>query len=201
MRQGENWAVRGPNGAGKSTFLRLLAGEERAAPGGRIERLDFGERPGVWEVKARVGLVTPQLQADHRQDTLGEEVVLSGFFASIGLGDEPSAPQRAQARRWMHRLGVGHLAGLGIHSLSYGELRKLLVARALVRDPEVLLLDEPFNGLDPEARQDVMELVQRLCEEGTHLVLVTHHDAEIVPAVNRVLELREGRIAYQGPRT
>jgi molybdate transport system ATP-binding protein len=199
MREGENWVVRGPNGAGKSTFLRLLAGEEHAAPGGRIERLGLGERPSVWEVKARVGLVTPQLQADHRQDALGEEVVLSGFFASIGLGDEPTEPQRAQARRWMHRLGVGHLAGLGIHSLSYGELRKLLVARALVRDPEVLLLDEPFNGLDPEARQDVMELVQRLCEEGTHLVLVTHHDAEIVPAVNRVLELREGRIAYQGP--
>jgi molybdate transport system ATP-binding protein len=200
MREGENWAVRGPNGAGKSTFLRLLCGEEHAAPGGKVRRLDLGERASVWEVKARVGLVTPQLQSDHRADHLGEEVVLSGFFASIGLGDEPSAAQRKAARRWMERLGIGHLAGRRIHSLSYGELRKLLLARALVRDPEVLLLDEPFNGLDPRSRVEMMELVEGLCQGGTRVVLVTHHDGEVLPCVNRVLELRDGRIVYQGQR-
>ncbi len=200
MRDGENWVVRGPNGAGKSTFLRLLAAEEHAAPGGRIERLDLGDRPSVWDVKARIGMVTPRLQADHRLDASGEEVVLSGFFASIGLGDEPTPAQREAAARWMDRLGAGHLARRRIDSLSYGELRRLLVARALVTEPELLLLDEPFNGLDPSSREALMRVVQGLCESGTRIVLVTHHDSEVVPAVNRELELRDGRIVRQGPR-
>jgi molybdate transport system ATP-binding protein len=199
MRDGENWVVRGPNGAGKSTFLRLLLAEEHAAPGGRIERLDLGDRPSVWDVKARIGAVTPRLQADHRLDAAGEEVVLSGFFASIGLGGEPSPAQREAAARWMDRLGVGQLARRRIDSLSYGELRKLLLARALVVEPEVLLLDEPFNGLDPASREETMRVVQDLCESGTRIVLVTHHDSEVVPAVNRELELRDGRIVRQGP--
>jgi len=200
MRDGENWVVRGPNGAGKSTFLRLLAAEEHAAPGGRIERLDLGDRPSVWDVKARIGMVTPRLQADHRLDASGEEVVLSGFFASIGLGDEPTPAQRQAAARWMERLGAGHLARRRIDSLSYGELRRLLLARALVTEPELLLLDEPFNGLDPSSREEMMRVVQELCESGTRIVLVTHHDSEVVPAVNRELELRDGRIVRQGPR-
>jgi molybdate transport system ATP-binding protein len=200
MLDGENWVVRGPNGAGKSTFLRLLVAEEHAAPGGRIERLDLGDRPSVWDVKARVGVVTPRLQADHRLDASGEEVVLSGFFASIGLGGEPAPAQREAAARWMDRLGVGHLARRRIDSLSYGELRKLLLARALVTEPEVLLLDEPFNGLDPSSREEMMRVVQALCESGTRIVLVTHHDSEVVPAVNRELEMRDGRIVRQGPR-
>ena len=200
MRDGENWVVRGPNGSGKSTFLRLLLAEEHAAPGGRIERLDLGDRPSVWDVKARIGAVTPKLQADHRLDAAGEEVVLSGFFASVGLGGEPSPAQRQAAARWMDRLGVDHLARRRIDSLSYGELRKLLLARALVIEPEVLLLDEPFNGLDPASRAAAMRVVQERCEAGTRIVLVTHHDSEVVPAVNRELELRDGRIVRQGPR-
>ncbi len=199
MRRGEHWAVTGPNGAGKTTFLRLLAGEAHPAPGGRIRRLDLGESPSVWEVKARVGLVAPRLQAEHRLDATGEEVVLSGFFGSVGLGGEPTPAQRAAAARWMDRLGLAPLAGRNVQAISYGELRRLLLARALVHDPEVLLLDEPWNGLDPEARAGMMALVQSLAESGTHLVLVTHHPYEIVPAVNRLLELRQGRVAGAGP--
>jgi molybdate transport system ATP-binding protein len=199
MRDGENWAVVGPNGAGKTTFLRLLAGEAHPAPGGRVRRLDLGESAGVFEVKARVGMVAPRLQAEHRLDATGEEVVLSGFFGSVGLGGEPTAAQRAAAARWMDRLGLSHLAGRNVQALSYGELRRLLLARALVHDPEVLLLDEPWNGLDPEGRAGMMALVQALAESGTRLVLVTHHEYEIVPAVNRLLELREGRAVYAGP--
>ena len=152
-------------------------------------------------MKARVGAVTPRLQADHRLDATGEEVVLSGFFASIGLGGEPSPAQREAAARWMDRLGAWATSRRRrIDSLSYGELRRLLLARALVVEPEVLLLDEPFNGLDPASREEMMRVVQELCESGTRIVLVTHHDSEVVPAVNRELELRDGRIVRQGPR-
>jgi len=199
MRRGESWSVRGPNGAGKSTFLRLLLGEEHLAPGGRIRRLDLGERPSVWEVKARVGLVAPDLQARHRTDSTGEEVVLSGFFGSIGLGDEPGLAERETAHRWMDALGIAHLARRGVHSVSYGELRRLLFARALVTDPEVLLLDEPFNGLEPRARAEAMDLVSRLCRSGRSVVLVTHHDDEVVPDVGWELRLRAGRVERVGP--
>jgi len=199
MRRGESWAVRGPNGAGKSTFLRLLLGEEHLAPGGRIRRLDLGESPSVWEVKERVGLVAPDLQARHRSDATGEEVVLSGFFGSIGLGGEPDRAQRAAAARWMAVLGASHLASRGVQSVSYGELRRLLFARALVTDPEVLLLDEPFNGLEPRARAEAMDLVDRLSRLGRSLVLVTHHDDEVVPAIERELWLEGGRVTSSGP--
>jgi len=200
MRHDENWVVRGRNGAGKSTFLRLLAGEEHAATGGRIVRLDLGERPGLFEVRGRIALLGPKLQADHRLDATGEAVVLSGFFGSIGLPSEPTRAQRAAARRWLQRLGIEALAARGIQELSYGELRRLLLARALVIDPDVVLLDEPFNGLDPTSRGEMMGLLGDLCRSGTHIVLVTHHDQEVIPAVNREMELAGGRIAYQGPR-
>lgn len=199
MRRGEHWVVRGPNGAGKSTFLRLLMGEEHLAPGGRIRRLGLGESPSVWEVKARVGLVAPDLQARHRSDGTGEEVVLSGLFGSIGLGDEPGPEGRAAAAQWMEALGVAHLAHRRIHSISYGELRSLLFARALVANPEVLLLDEPFNGLEPRARAETMGLVERLCQSGRGVVLVTHHDDEMVPALGWELRLRAGEVERLGP--
>jgi molybdate transport system ATP-binding protein len=199
MRHDENWVVRGRNGAGKSTFLRLLAGEEHAASGGRIVRLDLGEHPGLFEVRGRIALVGPKLQADHRLEATGEAVVLSGFFGSIGLPSEPTPAQRAAARRWLQRLGIEALAARGIQELSYGELRRLLLARALVIDPDVVLLDEPFNGLDPRGRVEMMGLLGDLCRSGTRIVLVTHHDGEVIPAVNREMELAGGKIAYQGP--
>jgi molybdate transport system ATP-binding protein len=205
LRRGESWLVRGPNGAGKSTFLRLLLGEEHLAPGGSIRRLDLGERPSVWAVKARVGLVAPDLQARHRGEATGEEVVLSGFAGSIGLGapeavEAPTEQERRAARRWMEVLGAAHLADRSVQAVSYGELRRLLLARALVRDPEVLLLDEPFNGLEPRARAEALDLVDRLCRSGRAVVLVTHHDDEVVPALRHELVLRAGRVERQGSR-
>jgi len=202
IRAGESWAVVGANGSGKSTLLRLLVGDEQAAarPGSRVLRLDLGDRAAVWEVKARAGLVSPDLQARHRADLPAEEVVASGFTASVGHAAEPSPAERAAAARSMARLGVSHLAGRRIHQLSYGELRRLLLARALVHDPELLLLDEPCDGLDPESREALLASVQALCEAGTRIVLVTHHLEDLVPAVTNVLELEAGQVVYRGPR-
>ena len=201
VRAGESWAVVGPNGAGKSTLLRLVVGDEQAMPGGRVARLSLGERADVWEVKARIGIVSPELQARHRADLLAEDVVASGFTASIGLVETPDPAQRTAAARCMARVGVSHLAGRRIHALSYGELRKLLLARALVRDPELLVLDEPCDGLDPDSRRAFLETVEALAREGTQVLLVTHHEEDLVPALGHVLELAGGRVVYRGPRS
>jgi molybdate transport system ATP-binding protein len=201
LRRGESWVVRGPNGAGKSTFLRLLLGEEHIAPGGIVERLDLGGSADVREVRARVGLVAPDLQARHRGDATAEEVVLSGFAGSIGLGEAMGPGRRRAALAWMEAVGASHLRGRSIQAMSYGELRRLLFARALVIDPEVLLLDEPFSGLEPRARAGAMDLVDRLCRSGRTVVLVTHHDDEVVPALERELRLRDGAVERAGPVT
>jgi ABC-type molybdenum transport system ATPase subunit/photorepair protein PhrA len=143
--------------------------------------------------------VAPDLQSRHRSDATGLEVVLSGFLGSIGLGSEPRPDQRAGAAAWMERIGVSHLAARRIHSLSYGELRLLLFARALVTDPEVMLLDEPFAGLEPRARAEAMELVDRLCRSGRTVILVTHHDDEVLPCLRREMRLRDGCVERAGP--
>jgi len=200
VRLGESWAVVGPNGSGKSTLLRLVVGDEQAMPGGRVSRLDLGERATVWEVKARVGFVSPDLQARHRGDVLAEEVVASGFTASIGVDAPATETQRAAVAHAMERLRVGHLGGRRIHALSFGELRRLLLARALVARPELLVLDEPCDGLDPESRAALLQDVEHLARTGTPLVLVTHHEEDLVPAIDHVLELAAGRAVYQGPR-
>ena len=102
--------------------------------------------------------------------------------------------------RCLARLGVAHLAGRRIHQLSFGEVRKLLLARALVREPELLVLDEPCDGLDPESRAALLSDVEALARAGTPLILVTHHAEDLVPSIDHVLELAGGRAVYQGTR-
>jgi molybdate transport system ATP-binding protein len=200
VRRGEHWAIVGPNGAGKSTLLRLAVGDEHAMPGGRVSLLGLGERASVWEVKARVGLVTPELQARFRADILAEEVVLSGFTSSTGIDFDPTPWQRHRAAEVMRRAGASRLVGRHIHSLSYGEMRRLLLARALVRRPELLVLDEPMNGLDPGGRTWLGQALSRLARGGATLVMSTHHRGELPAAVTHELELRDGKVAYRGPR-
>jgi molybdate transport system ATP-binding protein len=154
----------------------------------------------VWEVKARVGVVSPELQARFRHDIPAEEVVLSGLTASLGVDFEPDAAQREHAAAAMARAGAGDLLGRRIQALSYGEMRRLLLARALIGDPELLVLDEPANGLDPRARAALLEVLERQAEDGVTLVVATHHPAEIPPAVSCEIGLDGGRVAYRGPR-
>jgi len=191
---GERLAFVGPNGAGKSTLLRLLAGEEQPARG-EIDRLGLGPRAGADDLRGRIGAVSPELQARHRIDATGEEVVLSGFEGSIGLAGPPTGAQRAAAADALARLGIERLARRRIHALSYGELRKLLVARALAPRPAALLLDEPLAGLDAASRAAVAAAVDAACAaSGAALVAVTHHEDELPAGVRRVGLLERGRL-------
>jgi molybdate transport system ATP-binding protein len=165
-----------------------------------VQRLGLGPRAGVWEVKARVGVVSPELQARFRADLPAEAVVLSGLSGGIGTAVAPSPADLARSRSALARAGAAHLAGRRIHSLSYGEMRRLLVARALVHEPELLVLDEPMNGLDAGGRAALAAALGELAARGVTLVLATHHRAEIPPAVTHELELRDGRVAYRGLR-
>jgi len=191
--RGEAWAVTGPNGAGKSTLLRLLAGEEQPARG-LIRRLDLGRRADAGALRTRLGVVSPELQARHRFDASGEALVLTGFDGTIGLATTPTPERRRRVAGLLRRLGLAHLARRRILACSYGELRLLLLARALAPAPEVLLLDEPFAGLDPGARAALGAAVAAVAGAGTGLVLVTHHEDEVPAVVGRRARLDGGRL-------
>lgn len=198
VRVGECWVVHGHNGSGKTTLLRTLYGDHGVAAGGRIQRA--GIEPGVpLEVfKRRVGLVAPHLQADHPPYLTVDEVVQSGRYASIGLNDAPSAADRAAARRAMREFDVLPLAARTVRELSYGQLRRVLFARAWIRRPALLLLDEPFAGLDGPSQRDLLGRIERLAAQGTAVVLIVHRRSEWPRCATHELELAGGAVRYAG---
>jgi molybdate transport system ATP-binding protein len=199
IRAGECWMVHGSNGSGKTTLLRTLYGDHGVAVGGRIER--SGIVPGVplQQFKERVGFIAPHLQADHPQELTATEVVQSGRYASIGLNDAPSPADRAAARRALRAFGLTALAARTLRELSYGQLRRVLFARACVRKPALLLLDEPLSGIDAPTRQDLSARLEALVAEGTTIVMSTHRRSEWLRCATHELELAQGEVRYAGP--
>jgi len=199
MRPGESWAVLGANGAGKSTLVKLLAGELHPLPGGSVSR--FGRRASsLWDIRRRVGLVSFDLQNDYPAATTALDAVVSGFFGHLGLYAEPSPRQEDAARRMLAVVGLAEAEGQELSNLSYGQQRRVLIARALAPGPRVLLLDEPLSGLDAQGRGEVRSAVERLAGAGVGLVLVSHAPADLVPAIGCVLALEAGRVMYRGDR-
>lgn len=190
LRPGEHWAVLGANGAGKSTLLSLIYGDLHPALGGMIERagLSVGDRIEEW--KGRVAWVSPELQADHFAARSLDEVVVSGRYASVGLNTPPTAADRRVAGRWLEFFGIAPLRDRGPRSVSYGQMRLALLARAMANDPELLLLDEPCTGLDGEMRERVLREIERLARSGTQIVMAVHDAEDIVPSVKNVLQLQ-----------
>ncbi len=159
IHRGEHWAVLGANGSGKSTLLSMIYGDLHPALGGTIERAGLPRGARIEEWKHRVGWVSPELQADHYLAKSLEEIVISGRYASVGLNEPPTKADRRAAQRWLRFFGIEHLRERGPRQVSYGQMRLALIARAMVNDPELLLLDEPCTGLDGDVRAHVLALI------------------------------------------
>ncbi|OBQ55742.1 ATP-binding cassette domain-containing protein [Halodesulfovibrio spirochaetisodalis] len=184
IEAGDRWMITGANGAGKSTLLRMITGELPAALGGTVrwfgqERMpESDEYKNFWAIKQRMGIVSPLLQTLHRMDITVLDVVVSGFWQHIGVHTFPTAAMIEQAESTLSALGIHNLAERSANTLSYGQLRKAIIARALVNSPSLLILDEPFSGLDAPSRNDMRTILNMLAEKGLTMVLATHHPAE-----------------------
>jgi molybdate transport system ATP-binding protein len=199
LRRGEHWMITGPNGSGKSTFLRLVTGELWPYWGGIVRRFGAEEGLAANEIARRIGVVSGDLQVDYHHDIAGGDVVASGLHGTIGVYTPPTSAQRRRVAAMLARLGIEHLADRPFQRLSYGERRRLLLARALVHRPEILVLDEPCNGMDAPAREQFLALVDELARAGTTILYVTHHHEETFPALTHRATLAGGRIVHQGP--
>lgn len=202
VKPGQHWQIVGPNGAGKSTLLSLVTGDH---PQGYSNDLTlFGRRRGsgetIWDIKQHIGYVSSSLHLDYRVAISVRYVILSGYFDSIGLYQAVSDRQRTLANSWLALLGMEKLADAPFHSLSWGQQRLVLIARALVKHPTLLILDEPLQGLDPINRQLVRRFVDVLIAEGrTQLLFVSHHAEDAPQCITHRLSFvpQDGRYGYQ----
>lgn len=203
IRSGEHVAILGANGSGKSTLIKLITRECYPLTQPASELRILGQKNwNIFDLRSHLGVVSNDLMAKCTRDITGRELVLSGFFGSIGIWPNhhlrPEMEQAAQAA--MARLEVTHLANRWLDELSSGEARRLLIARALIHQPETLLLDEPTTSLDLAAQREMRDHMRALASSGVGLLLVTHHLEEIVPEIERVVLLRHGSIFADGPK-
>ncbi len=200
---GESVAILGPNGAGKSTFLKLLTGEVRpAAEQGTSCRLFGDDRWSLEEIRHRIGVIMPEDIARFHPRELARDTVLASLRGAFGRTREMrfSREEKARARSAMELMGVAELAERDFGELSSGERRRILIARALVHGPQVLVLDEPSTALDFAAAIQLTGTLRSLLAAGTDLILVTHHPGEIPPEIERVILLRGGQVFADGPK-
>jgi iron complex transport system ATP-binding protein len=205
IEAGEHVAILGPNGAGKSTLVRLLTRDVRPVPhddGSPAVLLLGRERWAIADARRVMGVVSDSLQEQYDVAVTARDAVTSGFFGSVGLyRHQTVTPQmREKADALLELLGIELLTDRTMDTLSTGEARRALIARALVHDPAVLVLDEPTDGLDPAGRYHVLDAVGRVARAGHAIVLVTHRVSDIVPEVTRVVTLRDGRVLHDGPK-
>jgi iron complex transport system ATP-binding protein len=196
--------ILGPNGAGKSTLLKLLSREvypvAKAVQEGSFVRLFGKEDWNVWELRSRLGIVSDDLQTSYSGNAAGRDVILSGLYSSIGVWPNQTfeASDRDRAQEIMELLGVAELARKPFGAMSTGERRRFLLGRALISEPEALVLDEPTGGLDLKAIFQYLGIVRDLMRAGKTVILVTHHIHEIPPEMDRVLLLKEGKVIADG---
>jgi ABC-type molybdenum transport system ATPase subunit/photorepair protein PhrA len=191
VNRGQHWMLTGDNGAGKTTLLKLIMGDLWPAHGGGIDR--FGERDfrDVWAIKRRIGYVSQELQARYHHDLTARQVVGTGFNASVGWLSALTDAQHARVDQALGALGIAQLAERSLQQMSYGQARKVLVARALVNDPALLILDEVFDGLDAQFRADLAARFEHMAAHTT-LLLVSHFDGDRLPCITHTLRIRDG---------
>jgi iron complex transport system ATP-binding protein len=204
IARGEHVCILGPNGCGKSTLIKTITREcyPLASEGSSISILGR-ERWDIFELRALLGIVSPDLLASCTTDATGRDVVLSGFFSSTRIfpHHHPDPRHLARVEETLARLGVAHLADRAVAEMSSGEAKRTLIARALVHNPQTLLFDEPSNALDIGAQLQLRDTMRQLAQSGLGILLVTHHVSEIVPEIERVILLHEGRIQADGPKS
>jgi iron complex transport system ATP-binding protein len=200
---GEHVCILGPNGCGKSTLIKTITREcyPLAQEGSSIFILGR-ERWNVFELRSHLGIVSPDLLSSCTTDATGRDVVLSGFFSSTRIfpHHHPDPDHLARAEATLARLGIAHLADRAVSQMSSGEAKRTLIARALVHDPHTLLFDEPSNALDIAAQFQLRDTMRQLAQSGLGILLVTHHVSEIIPEIERVVLLQDGRILADGPK-
>jgi len=189
---GERWGIFGPNGSGKTTILNLITGENLQTYGNPIYL--FGRRRGsgesIWDVRRKIGVVTPHLQLEYRREVTGLHAVVSGLHDSIGIYRRPTREELSAAERWISLFGLSPLAERQFTRLSYGERRLFLIARAMVREPELLILDEPCQGLDTKNREHVLSALEQVCDQSdVSMLYVTHHADERPSTLTHALYL------------
>jgi len=203
VQAGEHLCILGPNGCGKSTLIKTITRDcyPLANEGSSISILGR-ERWNVFELRSQLGIVSPDLLASCSTDATGRDVVLSGFFSSTRIFPHhaPSAEILEKSQAALARLGIAHLAARPVAEMSSGEAKRTLIARALVHEPQTLLFDEPSNALDIGAQIQLRDTLRHLAKSGLGILLVTHHVSEIIPEIERVVLLREGRIVADGPK-
>lgn len=192
VKAGEHWKISGPNGSGKSTLLSLISGDHPQAYANDISL--FGRRKGsgesVWDIKKRIGLVSTSLQQEYRVGGTAKVVVISGMYDSIGMYSQYTLHQQEIALEWLRLLHMEHRKDDAFRDLSYGEQRMVLLARAMVKQPDLLILDEPCQGLDDVNREMVLKLIDHLGRTGkTQILYVNHHAEDRIPCIANSMEL------------
>lgn len=196
VRNGERWALRGENGAGKTTLLSLICADNPQSYACDI--VLFGRQRGsgesIWDIKRHIGYVSPEMHRSYHRDLPAIRIVASGLKDTIGLYAVPTEEEYRQCRWWMEVFGIGELADRSCLKMSTGEQRLVLLARAFVKDPELLILDEPLHGLDDANRQMVKEIIDTFCQRpGKTLIMVTHYEEELPTCIDHTLFLKKNR--------
>lgn len=200
---GENMVILGPNGSGKSTLIKIITREIYPVMSEEptILRMWGQDQWNVFDLRSKLGIVSNDLLSMFCRDISGENVLLSGFFSSIGLfNHHVTWEMKKKAGEIADFLGILHLMDRSIMKMSCGESRRLLIGRALVHSPEVLILDEPTNNLDLQALHIFREYLRKITNAGIAVVLVTHQLHDIIPEINRVILMKEGKIIQDGKK-
>ncbi len=203
ISSGEHVAILGPNGSGKSTLIKTMTCECYPIVRDGMRARIFGrERWDVFALRKRLGVVAGELPSQRTLHTHGRDAVISGFFASSMIWPEMhvTSAMRDRADVVLEQLEARHLAEKPVGEMSAGEMRRILIGRALAHNPEMLLIDEPSNALDLAAQSELRHALHQLARRGIGVVLITHHLADIPPQIERVVMLRGGRIFADGPK-
>lgn len=208
IRAGEHVAILGPNGCGKSTLILAMTCQlYPIVQPGMVVRIFGRQRWDLTELRRHFGVVSAgpmgaELPGERTAATSGLDAVIAGFFSASTLWPNlhVTNEMRARAHEALERIEATHLAEQLVGTMSAGEKRRILIARALVHRPQQLLLDEPSNALDLATQRELRETLSGLAREGTGLVMVTHHLGDILPEIARIILMRDGRIVADGPR-